>query len=53
MSKSAVRPGYFSNKLPCNFNNESLLSLMSLTESMAHILFVAATIREVELNYLF
>ena len=53
MSKSAVKPGYFSNKLPYNFVNESLLSLTSLAESMARILFVAATMREVELNSLF
>ena len=53
MSKSAVKPGYFSNKLPCNFVDESLLSLKSLAESMSHILFVIATMREVELNSIF
>ena len=53
MSKSAVKPGYFSNKLPCNFVDESLLSLTSLAESMARSLFVAATMREVKLSSIF
>ena len=53
MSESAAKPGYFSNKLPRNFVDESLLSLTSLAESMSCIVFVAATMREGELNSIF
>ena len=52
MSKSAVKPGYFSNKLPPNFVDGSLLSLTSLAESMSRIVFVAVTMHEVEINYI-
>ena len=53
MSKSAVKPGYFSNKLPRNFVDGSLFSLTSLAESMSRIVFVAATMHKVEISSIF